>query len=83
MHLISEETQWHEVFQLIQETQSSKVHRISQVAPMQRVSRQKKGNRKLEAHLMNRVVPNEMSEPSIKRRPGFASAPCQLKKSIQ
>ena len=59
----TKETHSCEVFQLIQETQSSKAHRISQVAPMQRVSRQKKGNRKLEAHLMNRVVPNEMSEP--------------------
>ena len=51
------------MFQADKETHILKAHRISQVAPMQRVSRQKKGNRKLEAHLMNRVVPNEMSEP--------------------
>ena len=50
------ETHWFEVFQAYKETHILKARRISQVAQMQRVSRQKKENRKLEAHLMNRVA---------------------------
>ena len=76
------ETQWHEVFQADKKTYILKAHRMNIAIPNELSKPSEKRKPETRSAPNESSSPSEISEPSMKRRPGYASVPCQLKKSI-